>query len=161
MAQNKVIPSSISDSFHHVGLIVKDADKTVAFYESLGIGPFEPLAVDVRERKLRGKPFSGAKLKIRIAHVGPTRIEIIQSVEGQGPWFDFLERRGEGCAHFAYVVNDVEKAKAELLQRGLKVVYESWFTNGGAAAYLESDRLSGVMLEIFQRPSDYVLRKAK
>ena len=32
-------------NFHHVGSIVKDVDKTASYYESLGLGPFEPLIV--------------------------------------------------------------------------------------------------------------------
>jgi catechol 2,3-dioxygenase-like lactoylglutathione lyase family enzyme len=151
--------SSITDNFHHVGIIVKDVDKAVNFYESLGIGPFESLTITARDRKLRGKPLSGLKLKIRIAHVGQTRIEAIQPVEGAGPWFEFLERHGEGIAHMAFVVDDIEKAKFELVTRGLKILYESWFEDGGAAAYLESDQVGGTVLEIFQRPPNYVPRK--
>jgi hypothetical protein len=59
----------------------------------------------------------------------------------------------------AFVVDDIEKAKFELVTRGLKILYESWFEDGGAAAYLESDQVGGTVLEIFQRPPNYVPRK--
>jgi len=157
--QKDIIESSITDAIHHIGMIVRDADRTAAFYESLGIGPFKPLIFDSRERKLGDKTLAGLKLKLRMGHVGDTRLEMIQPLEGEGPWFDFLAKHGEGVAHIAFVVKDIEKSKAELVARGLKVVYESWFQNGGAAAYLESDELGGILLEIFQRPSDYVPRK--
>jgi methylmalonyl-CoA/ethylmalonyl-CoA epimerase len=147
--------SSLTDNFHHVGIIVKDVDKVVNFYESLGIGPFEPLVITAKERKLRGKPLKGLKLKIRIAHVGSTRIEAIQPLEGTGPWFDFLEKHGEGIAHIAFVVDDIEKSKAELTSKGLKILFETWFENGGAAAYFESDEIGWSVLEILQRPADY------
>ena len=111
----------------------------------------------VKDRKLRGKPFSGLKLKILMAHIGPTRIELIQPIEGTGPWSEFLARHGEGVAHVAFVVDDLEKSKQELVKRGLKILSESWFENGGSA-YLESDNL-GTVLEIIQRPSDYVPRE--
>lgn len=147
--------SSITDNFHHVGIIVRDVDKVVNFYEALGIGPFEPLIITAKERKLKGKPLSGLKLKIRVAHVGPTRIEAIQPLEGTGPWFEFLEKHGEGIAHIAFVVKDIEKSKAELTARGLKILFETWFENGGAAAYFESDEIGWSVLEIIQRPTDY------
>src|SRR4030067_2705972 len=103
--------SSITDNFHHVGIFVRDLDKALKFYESLGIGPFEqPVTATVRERKLRGKPMSVLKLRIGHAHVGPTRIEVIQPVEGTGPWFEFLERHGDGISHIAFFVEDIEKA---------------------------------------------------
>jgi hypothetical protein len=93
--------------------------------------------------------------------VGPTRIEAIQPVEGAGPWFEFLEKHGDGIAHIAFVVDDIEKAKSELTARGLKILYESWFENGGGAAYLESDQVEGTILEIFQRPSNYIPRSKR
>lgn len=153
--------SAMTENFHHVGLIVRDADRVAEYYESLGIGPFEPLDVDVIERKFRGKPISGVQLKIRMGHVGSTRIEIIQPVEGEGPWSDFLDHQGEGCAHLAFVVDDINKALDEVINRGMNIVYQSKFRNGGAAAYLESDRIGGIMLELFQRPNKYVASKRK
>jgi len=151
--------SSITDNFHHVGIIVKDVDRTVRFLESLGIGPFEPLVISSKKRTLRGSAFTGLKLKIRMAHVGPTRIEAIEPLEGTGPWFEFLEKHGDGIAHMAFVVDDIEKSKAELVSRGLNLLFETWFENGGAAAYLESEELGESILEILQRPPDYVPAK--
>ena len=34
---------------HHVGIIVKDVDKTVEYYGTFGIGPFEPFHIERRE----------------------------------------------------------------------------------------------------------------
>ncbi|MFC1873206.1 VOC family protein [Chloroflexota bacterium] len=149
----------ITGIFHHVGLVVRDVDKTADFYESLGVGPFEPLVFGVKNRKLRGAPLSGLKLKIRMAHTGPTRIELIQPIDGIGPWFDFLAHHGEGATHIGYVVNDIDESKKELVKRGLKIIYEGWFENGSAAAYVESEKLGGIIFEIFQRPSNYVPRE--
>ena len=148
--------SSLTDNFHHIGMIVKDVDKTVRFLESLGIGPFEPLMITSKERKLKGKPLTGLKLKVRMAHVEPTRIEAIEPLEGTGPWFEFLEKHGDEIAHIAFVVDDIEKSKSELISRRLKLLFESWFEDGGASAYLESEELGGSILEIFQRPVNYV-----
>ena len=161
MTQKRVKKSPITENFHHAGLIVQDVDRVAEYYESLGIGPFEPLTLNVTERKFRGKPIVGVQLKIRMAHVGSTRIELIQPVVGEGPWRDFLDHHGEGCAHLAFVVDDIDKAVGEMLRRGMNIVYQSKFADGGAAAYLESDKIGGIMLELFQRPNDYVAHKKK
>jgi 4-hydroxyphenylpyruvate dioxygenase-like putative hemolysin len=58
------------------------------------------------------------KLKIRLAHVKGTRIKANEPLEGTGPWFEFLEERGEGIAHVAFLVKDIKKSKVELTARG-------------------------------------------
>ena len=102
MTKTSMEKSPLTENFHHVGLIVHDADRVAEYYESLGIGSFEPFAVD-----------------------------------------------------------DINKAVDEMIRRGMNIVYQSKFKNGGAAAYLESDKLGGIMLELFQRPNEYVARKKK
>ena len=161
MEKTSTETSLLTENFHHVGLIVRDVDGVAEYYESLGIGPFLPLAIDVVKREFRGKTISGVELKIKMAHVGSTRIEIIQPVAGGGPWREFLDRHGEGCAHVAFVVDDINKAIDEMVKRGMNIVYQSKFKNGGAAAYLESDKLGGIMFELFQRPGDYAPREKR
>ena len=41
----------------HIGVVVRDMDKAIAYYQSLGIGPFEPFkSIVAIERKMLGKP---------------------------------------------------------------------------------------------------------
>ena len=35
--------SSWASRIHHIGIVVRDIEKAIEYYESLGIGPFEPL----------------------------------------------------------------------------------------------------------------------
>ena len=146
-------------TIHHVGVIVKDIDKTVEFYESLGIGPFETLVVEVKERKLpSGEPIDDLKLKVRQAHVGPIRIELLEPVSGKWsrPWRDYLESKGEGISHIAFLTTDIEKDQAWLVENGVDVMYTSRYFNGGATTYFETQEIGGVISELFQRPRDYV-----
>lgn len=147
--------SPLSQNFHHVGMIVHDLDKTVEYYESLGIGPFTSWSVEVVERKLRGKVVTDVKNKIKMVRVGPTTIELTQPVAGkESIWREFLEKYGEGVQHLAFVVEDIEKAKAEMVKRGLNIVYTAKFKPRGGAVYLEDKKAGGIMFELFQRPSD-------
>ena len=68
----------------HVGVIVKDMDRAVEYYQALGIGPFQSLNVIPTDTKLGGKPINvnDIKLKIRMAQMGPIRFELIQPLEG-------------------------------------------------------------------------------
>lgn len=141
---------------HHVGVIVRDVEKAAEFYQSLGIGPFEPLIIEAEERRLRGKLINDLKLKVMMAHMGPIRIELLQPVKGKGYiWEEFLEEKGGGIHHVAFLVDDIEKEKAALIKKGLNHIFISKYKNGGGAAYFEPDENDGFVLEIFQRPRDY------
>jgi methylmalonyl-CoA/ethylmalonyl-CoA epimerase len=144
-------------NFHHVGAIVKDCDKTAAYYESLGMGVFEPLMVTADELRIGGKLVNDLMLKIRIVHTGPTRLELIEPVAGKDSiWQKVLDTKGECLHHMAFVVDDLEKAKAELIKKGLKLLFNSHHTTGGGAAYFETGKIGDLVIEIFQRPDDYV-----
>ena len=41
---------------HHIGVMVKDVDEAVEYYQSLGIGPFGPSNLVHVDREVRGKP---------------------------------------------------------------------------------------------------------
>jgi methylmalonyl-CoA/ethylmalonyl-CoA epimerase len=140
-------------NIHHVGVIVRDVDETAEYYESLGMGPFEPLIVNGEDERIRGKLINDLKLKIRMGHIGPIRMELIEPVTGTGSiWKEVLERKGEGIHHLAFVVDDIEKAKAELIEKGLKLIFSARFNKNGGAAYFETNKAGDLVLELFQPP---------
>ena len=153
------IGKSPFSTIHHIGVMVKDIDKTIEFYESLGIGPFDTLQVEVRERKLPGgEPVDDLKLKVRQAHIGPIRMELLEFVSGEWnkPWKGFLDSKGEGVSHIAFLTSDIDKDQDQLVENGVDVMYQSRYYNGGATTYFETQDTGGVIFELFQRPSDYV-----
>ncbi len=149
--ENSERKKSLLSELHHIGLIVKDVDKTAGYYESLGFGPFEPMVLNVKERTLRGKPMDNPQLKIRIGHAGPVRLELIQPAEGTGSiQREFLETSGEGISHLAFEVSDIDKVEAELVKKGLKITLRARFAGGGGDTYFETDRIGGVIISLFQ-----------
>ena len=140
-------------SFHHVGSIVKDVDRTAAYYESLGLGPFEPLIVNGEEERIRGELIEDLELKIRMGYIGPVKIEMIEPVAGKGSiWKEILDSKGEGIHHIAFQVDDIEKAKADLLEKGLALIFSARFGKNGGAAYFKTDQIGGLVLELFRVP---------
>lgn len=142
-------------NIHHVGAIIRNADKTAEYYESLGMGPFEPLIVSGQDGRIRGKLVDDLKLKIRMGHIGPIRLELIEPVAGkESIWKEVLESKGEGIHHLAFNVDDIEKAKADLIEKGLKLIFSTKFKNDGGAAYFETDGIGGLVFELFQPPRE-------
>ena len=140
-----------------IGVIVRDMDKAIEYYQSLGIGPFELFKSRVYiERKVLGKPINvdDIKFKVKKARMGPVELELIEPGEGESLWREFLETRGEGINHLGFLVEDIDKEMAKLEEKGVKVLYSSKFQNGGGAAYFDTGKIGGVLLELIQRPPE-------
>ena len=142
----------------HVGIIVKDLDKTIKYYESLGIGPCVTPGKFVRlNRKIRGKEIDMGAIKNRSAlfQIGPVLFEMIEPGEGDPSlslWKRDLETKGEGLHHLAFSVDNVDElkeAKAELEKQGLKIVSESDF-EGGGHIYFDTSEVGGILFELIK-----------
>ena len=141
----------------HIGVIVRDLDRAVEYYESLGIGPFEPPQnVTASARKVGGKPIfpDAIKLKAKIAKQSPVWLQLIQPVEGESLFKEFLKTKGEGVNHLGFHVDDIEKEEARLVEKGLTVLYSSRFVKGGGVVNFDTRKVGGVLFELIQWPSE-------
>ena len=148
---------SLLSKIDHVGVIVRDMDKAIEYYQSLGIGPFERLKNVVPiQNKVLGKPIKldDIKFRVRIARMGRGGFELIQPVAGKSLWKEFLETKGEGINHLGFLVDDIDKETAKLEEKGFKVLWSSRFQNGGGATYFDTAQVGGVILELVQWPPE-------
>ena len=136
-----------------IGVVVRDMDKAIEYYQSLGIEPFEPLENVIHiERRIRGKLANDVKNKVRVAQMGQVQLELVQTVEGESLQKEFLESRGEGINHLGFFVDDIDKETAKLEGKGLRVLSRSRYQNGGGAVYFDTTKIGAVILEIIQWP---------
>jgi len=134
-----------------VCIVVKDIDRAIEYYTStFGMGPFRIGDVDMEGVLLRGKPTS-TKIKVALAESGPLQVELIQPVEGQNIYTEFLDSKGEGLHHLGFQVDDLDAILAELAKEGIEpVFYHSFPDLGIAFAYLNTDRIGGVIFELIE-----------
>jgi methylmalonyl-CoA/ethylmalonyl-CoA epimerase len=132
----------------HVGIVVKDIDKAVKFYETaFGWGPFKVMETPTT-MDYNGKP-ENVRMKIALAQCGPLQIELIQVLEGETPHSKFLREKGEGLQHLRCCVENVDSVLAELAKEGIKPVLSKQVPGMGTMfAYVDSDKVGGVMMEI-------------
>ena len=138
--------------FHHMGVLVKDLDKAVEYYEGLGIGPFEPSKIVHIDRKMYGKPATGVKNVGTGTKLGPIGFELVQPVSGESIQKEYLESHGEGINHLAFVVDDIEEATSIMVEAGFKVISSSKNEGGGGMAYFDTDKVGGVQIELEEIP---------
>jgi hypothetical protein len=145
-----------------VGLVVEDLDRAVeAYWTRYGIGPWHiytyrrPL---VREMHYRGEPADYA-MRIGLAWIGPLRIELIQPLEGDSVYAEFVGRHGYGVHHFGLLVDDMAAALAEARAAGIEMTMDGsgfGLDGDGHYAYLETESDLGVTLELICRPKGRV-----
>lgn len=93
--------------------------KTGKHYEStFGIGPFVgPIVVPMNKAVFMDR-IVNTKIKTAFAKSGEVQIELIQPLDGDNPYTEFLARRGEGIHHLGFKVDDIDQAKAEFAKKG-------------------------------------------
>ena len=139
---------------HHIGVVVRDLDKAIKYYESLGIGPFESMKLpgEITEQTVYGKS-TEFELKSAVTKIGSVELELIQPIKGAAVQEDFLKSKGEGINHIGFKVEDFEKEKAKLVKKGFNAILYRNRSSGIKTAYFDTDKVGGVMMEVFQPPT--------
>jgi hypothetical protein len=148
----------LGDGVAQVGLVVESLDRAVeSYWGSFGVGPWHiytygrPL---VKKMTYRGRP-SEYRMRIALSYLGPLRIELIETLDGQTIYDEFVREHGYGLHHFGVLVQDMETAIAEAEAAGLKVIQEGrgfGLDGDGHYAYLDTEGSIGITLELIQRP---------
>ncbi len=137
-----------------VGIVVKSIEETVRFYrEAFGMGPFEIFEVSYEDATYYGKK-AGYRGKRAFVKVGPMTFELIELIEGKTIHEEFLREKGEGLHHLGFQVDDLKAAMAQAERLGFRVTQSWQRADGLGFAYLDSDRVGGVVFEMIQWPGD-------
>lgn len=135
-----------------VGIVVRDVEKTArAFADLFGVeapqwrmtGPQEETHI-----RYRGQPTS-ARAKLAFFRYGPVAIELIEPVGGPSTWQEFLDTKGEGVHHIAFMIQDMDAQVAMLERKGMPAVQRGDY-KGGCYSYIDSAPQLGVILELLE-----------
>jgi len=145
-----------------IAIIVESLEEAVENYHKyFGIGDWhfytygKPL---VKEMSYHGKP-AEYKMRVALSYFGPMRIELIEMVEGETVYADFVREHGYGLHHLGVLVDDMEAATQQAEAAGVKVLMDgSGFgaDGDGHYAYLDTEKLIGADIELIERPKGRV-----
>ena len=151
-------PSFLDRGVAQVALVVEDLDRTVeAYWRRFGIGPWhfytyqKPL---VPRMTRHGAPAEYA-MRVALANVGPTRIELIEQKSGDTVYAEFIRAHGYGVQHLGLVVDDIQAAIREAEAAGYRVTMHGagfGVDGDGAYAYLDTEADLGTTFELVERP---------
>ena len=142
----------------HVGIPVRDLDKSLEDYRSLDLASFQPeFLIDsskFAEYKVYGKtPDPVVKTRAALGKMGPLGIELLQPIEGETVHKELLESTGEGIGHIAYVVDDLEAETAKLVEKGFPVILSirAQDQTRRSAVYIDTrNKFSNLIIELIQ-----------
>ncbi|MGD8683645.1 MAG: VOC family protein [Chloroflexota bacterium] len=141
-----------------IAMVVEDLDRTVErYHRTFGIGPWHfytygrPL---LKRMTYHGRPAS-YRMRLALTYFGPTRIELIELVEGKTVYGDFVSEHGYGVQHLGVLVDDMDAALAEARAAGFTMLMDGagfGLDGDGHFAYLDTEKDYGFMLELIERP---------
>jgi len=141
-----------------VAIIVPDLDRAVEQYHHLfGIGPWhlytygKPL---VKRMTRHGRP-SEYRMRVALGYFGDTRVELIQPLEGDTVYAEFVRDHGYGVHHLGILTDDMARDIEAARRAGIEMTQDgAGFgpDDDGHYAYLDTERLIGTTLELIERP---------
>lgn len=125
----------------HLGIAVKNLeDSNMLFEKLLGAGPYK--LEEVLTEGVRTSFFKN----------GPNKIELLESLNEDGPIAKFLQKKGEGIHHVAFEVEDIRSEMKRLKREGFQVLGDE--PKKGAdnkwVVFVHPKSTNGVLIELCQ-----------
>lgn len=145
-----------TDLVTQVAIIVNDIEVTKKKYaEFFGVEP--PPIIDAGDYEITqttymGNPAPRARSKLAFFNVGPNVVlELIEPNGEQSTWQDFLDQKGEGLHHIAFVVKGMDNQVAACEKFGMTETQRGKYGDGsGEYAYLDATRDLKCFIELLE-----------
>ena len=127
----------------HIGIAVHSISRAAVFYEqALGL------------RCERTEEVAAQKVRTAFFSLGDTHIELLEPTDADSPIAKFLEKRGEGIHHIAYLTDNIDKQLEKIRSSGCRLINEHPIAGAGGKqiAFLHPKSTGGVLTEICEHP---------
>jgi catechol 2,3-dioxygenase-like lactoylglutathione lyase family enzyme len=140
-----------------VAIACRDLQATALnYWKLLGIGPWDIYDWEyprVTERTYHGKK-SWAREKIALVQVGDVELELVQPVEGDSIYQDFIDKHGEGIHHLQFKDEKVEEVAATMEAQGFPCIQGGRFGDKGRYYYMDTTQALGAIWEPIREAGD-------
>jgi hypothetical protein len=161
-----LVPSLAGLSPFQIGFVVRDLEVAAREFDSrLAAGPWRGwiFGPQGEGREYRGRPADWA-LRLVLNDRSP-QYELIEPLAGPSIHADWLEERGPGFHHVAYVVRSLERTTAEMEAAGhpaIARIHSFGAAGDGEAAYYDTAEALGFLVEavvppVRMPPTDFTL----
>jgi len=132
------------EKVEHIGIAVKNIEEANKVYEKLlGIGPYKTESVE------------SEGVNTSFFQTGESKIELLQATKPESAIAKFIEKKGEGIHHIAFVVKDIKAEIKRLKEEGFTIINET--PKKGAdnklVCFVHPKNTQGVLIELCQEIS--------
>ncbi|MFB0516902.1 MAG: methylmalonyl-CoA epimerase [Candidatus Neomarinimicrobiota bacterium] len=130
-------------SIEHIAIVVEDLDELArVFHELLGI----------RERKT--EEVANQQVITDIFDTGAGKVELLRSTAEDSPISKFIQQRGPGFHHIAFLVDDLRAWLEHLSGQGVELIDREprAGAEGCQVAFIHPRSTAGILVELCQRP---------
>jgi methylmalonyl-CoA/ethylmalonyl-CoA epimerase len=130
---------------HHICIVVRDLDKSVAYYESIGIGPWQdyPQLTEFTELSVPN-PDAFHALRYKFVNLDNVQLQLCQPPELDCPQRRYLDSHGEGVFHIGFE-SDIDTAAQQGQALGLDVIMRGQRPNSSGFIYFDTLDQAGVV----------------
>ncbi len=142
--------AGLAPNLFQVAYVVRDmAAGEQWFQRILGVPSFFRMEnVEIGEGcSYRGQPADSAA-HLSLGYLGDIQVELIEPIRGPSPYTEFLENKGPGLHHLAFLVPDFAATVAFLGEAGLEVISEGQLSPGSQFAYFDCEADGFSVIEI-------------
>ncbi len=133
-----------------VAIVVRNLRSSMKrYWEELGVGPWKVWAFgpsNLADMTLHGKP-GDYSFKVGMAYVGDVSIELIEPLQGESIFREFLDKKGEGIHHLKCSSQDAERIVEQFKKNGGEVL-QSAKIGDASFHYLDTESKLGFILEL-------------
>jgi methylmalonyl-CoA/ethylmalonyl-CoA epimerase len=98
----------------HIGLAVKSLEVSIPIYERL-----------LNTKCYKTETVESEQVITAFFQVGESKIELLQSLTEEGVIARFIDKKGEGMHHIAYLVDDIVSEMSRMQQEGFTLLNAS------------------------------------
>lgn len=128
----------------HIGIAIKNMSESNALFSALlGVEPYK------REEVV------SEQVVTSFFKTGEQKVELLEATSPESPIFKFIEKKGEGIHHIAFLVEDIHAEMQRLKGLGFQVLNEEpkQGADNKLVCFLHPRSTNGVLIELCQEIS--------
>ena len=126
----------------HIGIAVNNLDESISIYRDI-LGLEFKGTEEIKEQKIIIGTFM----------LGGVKIELVQPTHPDSTMRKFIDKRGEGMHHIAYLVDNIDESLRELSEKGVHLIDEKAKNgaDGARIAFIHPKDMNRVLVEFVER----------
>jgi glyoxylase I family protein len=141
------------EDFQHVCITCRDLERSIRFYERLGLEVIEPVS-ELDEQAI-ARAFQTSRGHVKVSHLAPPNapskmfIDLVQWLEPSSTGESYSAANHVGINHLAFRVSDIDGTTAALRERGIRFLSQEPQSIGPVRTILTTDP-DGVFVQLLE-----------